>query len=219
LRASKCVALAIVGAIVLASGTGVSAHRLDEFLQAARIAIEPNRVSLELSLTPGIAVAERVVRDIDVNGDGTLSSTEQLEYAAHVLSGVTLRIDSSLPFRLKPGRSSFPDIDALRSGDGVIQIESEAEVPALAPGVHHLVFRNDNSSKESVYLANALQPGKGIAVTQQARDVDQRELRVEFTARPSSGQWIWIGLAGLLILVSARTPIRAPGSPGTTERE
>ena len=38
--------------MTIAGGTRASAHRLDEFLQAARIAIEPDRVALEMSLTP-----------------------------------------------------------------------------------------------------------------------------------------------------------------------
>ena len=174
-----------------------------------RIGIEPNRVSLELSLTPGIALSEGVVRDIDSNKDGTLSSSERLEYAAHVLSGVTLRVDDALPLRLKPMGSRFPDIDSIRSGDGVIHIESEAEIARLATGVHRLVFRNDNGSESSVYLANTLQPdGEGVVVTQQARDVDQRELSVEFNVDPSNHRWVWVGLAGLLLLVTVRT---APG--------
>jgi hypothetical protein len=49
----------LLAAIVLAAGAGLSAHRHDEYLQAARIAIDPDGVRLELSLTPGIAVSTR----------------------------------------------------------------------------------------------------------------------------------------------------------------
>ena len=42
-------------ALTIAGGAGVSAHRRDEYLQAARLAIDPGRVQLELDLTPGIA--------------------------------------------------------------------------------------------------------------------------------------------------------------------
>ena len=52
----------------------VSAHRRDEYLQAARLAIDPGRVQLELDLTPGIALAEAIIADIDRNRDGSLSA-------------------------------------------------------------------------------------------------------------------------------------------------
>ena len=50
---------------------------------------------LELSLTPGIAVAEAVIREIDVNGDAVLSGPEQHLYAGRVLRAVSLRVDDT----------------------------------------------------------------------------------------------------------------------------
>ena len=44
-------------AILLTLGAGAFAHRLDEYLQAARIAVDNGRVDLDLDLTPGAAVA------------------------------------------------------------------------------------------------------------------------------------------------------------------
>jgi len=200
LRANRLIALPLVLAAIALSGARVSAHRLDELLQAARIAIEPDRVTLELSITPGIAVTDGIVRDIDANSDGTLSSFERLEYAAHVLSGMTLRIDDAVAPRLKLKGSHFPDLDSMRTGDGVIQIQSEAEVPRLGAGAHRLVFRNDNGSEGSVYLANALlSDDNEIAVTRQARDVDQRELTIDFVMLTSKGRAMWMGIAALLL--------------------
>ena len=50
---------AIVASALLVCATGdLSAHRRDELLQAARIGIAGNRVELELSVTPGIDVAD-----------------------------------------------------------------------------------------------------------------------------------------------------------------
>ena len=198
MRANKLIALVL--ATIALSGARVSAHRLDEFLQAARIAIEPDLVTLELSLTPGIAVTDGIIRDMDANRDGTLSAFEQLEYAAHVLSGMTLRIDDAVTPGLKLKGSRFPHLDSMRTGDGVIQIQSEAEVPRLAAGAHRLVFRNDNGSQGSVYLANALlSDDDEIAVTRQARDVDQRELTIDFVMLTSNRRPVWMGIAALLL--------------------
>ena len=70
---------------MLASGAGASAHRYDEFLQATRIGMESDRVRLEMSLTPGIAVAPAAIRAIDIDGDGVFSSVERRAYANAVL--------------------------------------------------------------------------------------------------------------------------------------
>ena len=64
----------------------MSAHRRDEYLQAARLAIDPGGVQLELDLTPGIALAEAIIADIDRNRDGSLSDDEQRAYGRLVLS-------------------------------------------------------------------------------------------------------------------------------------
>ncbi len=75
---AACV-LALTTAIVAVAE--VSAHRRDEYLQAARLAIDPGGVQLELDLTPGIALAEAIIADIDRNRDGALSQDEQRDYA------------------------------------------------------------------------------------------------------------------------------------------
>src|SRR5215213_2131486 len=76
LRAADATTIVVLGTL-LAAIADVSAHRRDEYLQAARLAIEPTGIRLELSLTPGIAVADAVLRDIDVDGDHALSAAEQ----------------------------------------------------------------------------------------------------------------------------------------------
>ena len=78
---AACV-LALTTAIV--GVAEVSAHRRDEYLQAARLAIDPGGVQLELDLTPGIALAEAIIADIDRNRDGALSQDEQRDYAGSV---------------------------------------------------------------------------------------------------------------------------------------
>lgn len=203
-RASKRTAL-LVAAMVAALTAAVSAHRLDEYLQAARIAIEPDGVQLELSLTPGIAVADSIVREIDTDGNGVLSAGEQRAYAQQVLSAIALRIDDTAPLHLDLVASNFPSVAAMRGGDTAITIRSKVVVSFLAAGRHRIFFRNLNVSASSVYLANALVPESDqVAVTGQQRDGDQRELTIDFVIRgtpgASSRRWVWIGLVGALVL-------------------
>ena len=180
----------LVATLAMLAGAALSAHRQDEYLYAARIAIEPSGVRVELSLTPGIAVADAVIRDIDVDGDSVFSPAEQRRYAARVLRGISLRIDDST-VALGLAGVRFADPDALRNGDVAITIEAASPSLRLAPGTHQIAFRNANAAHGAVYLANALMPdGNQVAITKLAHAVDQSQLTVAFTVRPASG-WRW----------------------------
>ena len=91
MRAGSC-GLAIV--LAIAAGTAVvGAHRLDECLQAARLAIEPDRITLELDVTPGVAIAESFITEIDLDRDGAIAAPEQEDFARRVLESVNLSLD------------------------------------------------------------------------------------------------------------------------------
>jgi hypothetical protein len=190
--------------IVIVGGVGLSAHRTDEYLQAARLAIDPGRVHIELDLTPGIALAEMILADIDRNRDGSLSAEEQGAYGRLVLSALELEVDGTRrPLQL--GASTFPEADAVRRGEGTIRLHSAAMLPGLSVGLHQLLFRNRHHPARSVYLANALVPRSyQIAVTAQRRDADQTELTIDYVLRAapagSTAAWVLGGLAAATVL-------------------
>ena len=147
--------LALTTALV--TGDRVSAHRLDEYLQAARIDLQSDGVVIELGMTPGSAVADFILVTIDQNGDGTTSATEQQAYVREVVRALKVTIDGkSLPLRLET--SNFPALSALRQGEGTIRIQARATHSTLSTGRHQLVFSNGHRTGKSVYLANALVP-------------------------------------------------------------
>jgi hypothetical protein len=177
----------------------VSAHRLDECLQAARIAVEPARVDLELDLTPGTAVAESIIADIDGDRDGALSRDEQRTYVGHVLDAVELTVDGR-PLDVRPDTFAFPEVDALRRGEGTIHLRSEIGLPSQSTGTHHLFFRNKYRQDVSVYLANVLVPeSERIAVSAQRHDAEQRDLTIDYVVRATP----WLSVPGWLLVVIA----------------
>jgi len=184
LRVGKSALLGIVVALLPTAGTGLSAHRLDEYLHAARLAIDSAGVRLELSLTPGIAMADAVIRDIDTDGDAVLSQAERRTYAQRVLSGLSLRIDDdAVPLQLAV--ADFPAVATLRAGDAAIVLRIDARPPQLTAGAHRVSFRNGNATHGAVYLANALLPeDRRIAITDMQHAMDQSGLTVAFTVRP-----------------------------------
>ncbi len=194
--------LVLATAIVCAAD--VSAHRTDEYLQAARLAIDSGTVHIELDLTPGIALAEAIIADIDRNRDGSLSRDEQRAYEALVMNALTLEVDGT-PVRPQLGVTDVADATAMRRGEGTIRIQSTAALPRLSIGAHQLLFRNRHHPDRSVYLANALVPDSDkVAVTAQRRDVDQSELIIDYVLRAApvtpTGAWLWGSIAGAMVL-------------------
>jgi hypothetical protein len=162
-------------------------------------------VQLELDLTPGIALAEAVVTDIDRNRDGSLSGEEQRAYAGAVMDALELAIDGT-SVSMQQVTTSFPGLDAVGRGEGTIRLRSMAMLPPLSNGIHHLSFRNRHHPDRSVYLANALVPERDtVAITAQRRDGDQSALTFDYVLReaprPSRTGWLFGAIvAGTLLL-------------------
>jgi len=191
------------GALVLAglclAATGLSAHRLDEYLQAARLSIGVDRVALELDLTPGVAMAPEVFAMIDANGDGQWSRAEIDAYAQQVIGALVLTIDGR-PARLALDRLDAPAREAMNEGVGAIRLRARALGPAASPGNHHVTFRNTHRPMTSVYLANALVPiDRRIEITSQDRDEVQSQLTINYRVMPATS-WSWARISSWPLL-------------------
>jgi len=157
--------------LIVGAGSSTSAHRRDEYLQAARIAIDPDRVRVEVDLTAGIAVADAVLAGIDADRDGAISSSEAQAYAGVVRQAVRLDVDAA-PISAALVSSAFPDVAALRGGEGPIRVVLLASLPPLGPGRHQIRYRNAHRADIGVYLANALVPASDrVAINGQQRDL------------------------------------------------
>ena len=143
-------------------------------------------MQLELDLTPGIALAEAIIADIDRNRDGALSQDEQRDYADSVVRVLALEVDGT-PVRAQLDVTSFPDLAAMRLGEGTIRLQSTATFPRLSTGRHQLLFRNGHDPDRSVYLANALVPASNTVVghgTAARRLSDRADDRLRAARRP-----------------------------------
>jgi len=206
LRAGRSIVIGLALTATISASRGVSAHRLDECLQAARIAIEPNRVELELDLTPGMAVADAIISEIDRDRDGSLSTDETQAYVRRVLAAIDLENDGQ-SLEVKPGATTFAAIDALRRGEGMIRLRADAALPNPSTGPHHVFFRNRYRPDVSVYLANALMPASDrVAVTGQRHDAEQRDLTIDYALRSEHAMsvpaWIVAIISGVAALIA-----------------
>ena len=181
-----------------------SAHRRDEYLQAARLDLSPDRIELQLDLTPGMALAGRVIAEMDRDRDGVVSDGEARTYADAVQRETRLEIDG-LPLRLHLTDSRPAAISAMNDGVGTFQMRWTAALPALTPGAHHVRFTNTHHPDIGVYLANVLVPSSDrVVVTGQDRDTDQRTLTVSYELRGErsvrrSGTLALVTLSGGLV--------------------
>lgn len=185
---------AIAFAVVMPAG--LAAHRLDEYLQAARLSLARDRITLEVDLTPGANIAPAIVTLLDRDGDNTISPIEAGAYGQAVLADLVLELDGR-PVALTLTRVEAPSIDQMRDGSGTIQVRAVGTVEAVLAGRRRLDFRNNHQPAASVYLANALIPEAGdMTVVAQTRDPRQQGVRVEYDVRPRwPARLLWLVLA------------------------
>jgi hypothetical protein len=181
--------LAIVAVTVVSLAMPASAHRVDEYLQAALISLDQDRDHVEvfLRLTPGIAVSSTVLANVDTDGDGVLSNVEKRAYAERVLADMSLTVDGQ---RLMPKLVSldFPQVEEMKEGLGEIQLAFTAALPR--GGSHRtLVFENHHQSRIAAYLVNCLTPrDRNIRVVAQNRNEDQSFYQLDYMRSDASSQ-------------------------------
>ena len=183
-------------AMLAVSSRPADSHQLDEYLQAARIAVTANSLVLEMSLTPGVAVAPRVFALIDRDGDGKASAAEIDSYARQVLNDAVLSLDGQ-PVQMTVARAECASWEEIRAGVGTIRLEARGENRAMSAGRHGIHFMNAHQPGFSVYLVNALVPSDpAITITAQRRDVLQHSIALDVDVTGWYSTTVW----GVLIL-------------------
>lgn len=195
----KAPAATIVALLVVCGET--SAHRLDEYLQATRVSIARERLTLEVDMTPGVSIAPALVETLDANADRVIAPAEANAYGSAVLSDVRVAFDGA-PVAMRLTRIAIPTIDEMRNGIGTIRLEAVGSIEA-GVGRHRLDLRNNHRPDASVYMVNALVPEDGgIHLVSQSRDSRQREFHLETAV---SSEWpmrlLWLGVGGTALAV------------------
>jgi hypothetical protein len=197
--------LCIVGAIILLLPVTSAAHRLDEYLEATLLSVEPDRIEASMRLVPGVAVSSAVIASIDTSRDGVLSEAEQQAYAQRVSRDLSLSVDGR-PLVLHVVSATFPSLEDMKQGTGEIQLELAAELPRGAAD-RRLRFENHHQSAIAVYLVNCLVPhDKNVRITAQSRSENQSVYQLDFV-QVGRGEGVapalWIA-AGFLLLALLR---------------
>ena len=181
-------------------------HALDEYVQSLKVGVAAGRIEIHLALTPGINIADQVIRRIDTDRDDVLSAEEAEAYGRSVLADLSARMDGR-EASLALARVELPMPGDLRAGNAAIRIDA---IFADAPrrGEHRLAIRNAHLTTTSVYLANALVPDSpDLRIVRQSRDPRQQNYELTYSIGGAVGsRWMWTLLAftSLVVLVRAR---------------
>ena len=176
-------------AILLLCAASAWAHRIDEYLQATILTLQPQGMQASMRLIPGVLVAPSVIAAIDTNHDGVFSPSEEQAYANRVLAEISISLDGqSLAPQLRSWH--FPEPAEMRNGLGEIQLVYTAALPS---GEAHrsLILSNHHQRPSSVYLMNALIPEESnLHILAQKRNETQSvyELDYQQTAAASSSR-------------------------------
>ena len=153
------------------------------YLQATLVVIEPSGVRLQINLTPGVAVAEQVLAQIDRDHDGAISKDDAAAYAELLKRDLSVQLDGH-HVGLNLTAYEFPRPSDLRTGLHIIQMEFAA-MSDFDAGAHKLIVKNSHMPTVSVYLFNAAKPKFGsVQVTRQNRNNDQSVGEIEFILTP-----------------------------------
>jgi hypothetical protein len=216
--------IVLIAAGCVGHPASAGAHRLDEYLQATRLLVDVDCVTLEFDLTPGATIAPQVFASIDTNGNGQIDAAEGAAYAVDMLSSVMLTVDGR-PASIMLADSRFPALRDMSLGTGMIRLRATAKISAAAPGRHQISYMNGHRSESSVYLVNALIPvNPRIQVVSQQRDHAQHELRLDFIvteAAPWAQAWSLfaaVALAGVLAVTRRPRRTRRSDEPAASGR-
>jgi hypothetical protein len=183
----------------VAISASLSAHRLDEYLQATRVSLAHTRATLEIDLTPGTSVADGIIALIDRDGDSSISPLEAESYGRDVLTDVICELDGQ-PIALTLSHVEVPSLDEMRYGMGTIQLRASGAVEPRLSLRRELHVRNNHQAGSSVYLVNALIPSdRGISVVSQTRDAKQRDVRIAYTVSPQWPKYLYWPILGLAV--------------------
>ena len=195
---------------LLLNGSTAHAHALDEYVQALRVGVSADRITLHLGLTPGVAVADGIIGRLDADGDGVISPLEAKRYGELVLGDLDVRLDGA-PRAIELITVDVPPPADMREGAGTIRIDALIRASSRL-GRHALVVRNRHLPEQSAYLANALLPeSASIGLVRQERDARQQTFALSFEIGAGRSRAIGWSLGGAaLLLVHAGWRRRRP---------
>ncbi len=185
LRTAMVATVALIAFLIGVHPATVAAHPLDEFSQKTRLFFQPDGITLQLELAPGVLVATLLLEELDADADQQISPAEELAFARMVAQALTVQHDNrDVPLQLAAiDCDPFADLIA---GIGTIYLTYRAPMVHTASNVpqqHKLFYENrfyDGLTLYSLHLE--ADPTRGVLIEEAERDeITQALVNVAYT--------------------------------------
>jgi hypothetical protein len=166
--------IAIACAVHLAGP--VWAHRTAGLLQSSLVEVLPSQVGVEVTLTPGMDIAPKMVALLDTDGDGVFSGIESAVWSEVFMVGQSMKVEGQLiPLQLQSVRTS--PLGEMTNGHAEIVVHFTADLDPSTRGARTIVCANRYEPIPCTYQCNGLVPkAPGVHLSSHRRDSDEREL-------------------------------------------
>lgn len=181
------IAISLMGlvALSLVFPFAVLAHPVNEYVQASYLTLTEDQILIDVNLTAGVLIGDAILADIDVDDDGIISDSEQIEYAEMVASELYLEADGQA-LTITLSDVEYPTITNLKGGEDAIRLHLTAPLPSINVGDYQMVYENNFApeSYDNVYLVNAFvqaDVADYIDITDQERDWYQQSMVLSYS--------------------------------------
>ena len=137
--------------LAVAMAQAAAAHPVDEVVQSAYLMITPERLRLQLEITPGPEVAATVLRSLDANHDHLLTRAETRAFGERVLRQTVLAIDRKV-VAWRFDQIGVPSYAMLEQQAGTIQLFADAPLV-------------QNRKRRNLSFRNGYRPARGPTTT------------------------------------------------------
>ena len=161
------------------------AHPLDTLDQAVAVQLGAKTTRISLTIGGGMLANEMVLRDLDQNGDGSISPAELAPWRAELARDAVITLDRA-PIAIDPAKIdlSIPaNLDDFHFGLApIIATFSVAILPQSGSASHLLTFRSDFQPDLAQYR---LQVSDAPGATKTDQSWPSRQMKVAFTTDPA----------------------------------
>ncbi|HET8523755.1 MAG TPA: hypothetical protein VFL82_10985, partial [Thermomicrobiales bacterium] len=206
-------------ALALMAEVPAAAHPADRLIQHLMIQLAPDQAHISVALGGGLLANELVLKDLDPNGDGTVTDAEARAWLAEYLSDVQVLMDNvAVPLDPASATISVPKPKQFHLGLSPVTVSFAAPVPETAESsAHRLVvrinylvdrtdFRNDVTAAAGATLVDKGWPSR---TTRIAFDTNPALAGSGGAATSAAQDWGSGGLVGKAqgLLERPKTPI------------
>lgn len=179
--------LLVILLLALVAPRQAVAHPADRLKQDLLVQLSPEAAEVRIALSGGILANERVLVDLDRDGDKAVSDAEARAWKADFLDDLRVSLDGeAVPLSVDGATLTVPAVEAFHLGLGPLVVAFRVALPTGAPAVnqtHQLTVRNGYLLDRTDFrVAVGADPGTEVT----SEPLPSRSARIGFKVDPGS---------------------------------